>query len=98
MKKNSDVGLKTIPRVIQPYFGTLPELARARGGAPFYPQRDLWELREGANGVKLDFHNLPELEHEFKQAFKSAVLWYAQNQSTWHTRNMFTHSKYLFQF
>ncbi|MDY7786536.1 hypothetical protein U0E10_01270 [Burkholderia ubonensis] len=87
---NSTVGL--------PYIGTLPETAKARGGSLFQPQRDVWELREGTHKLKLHFNELPELEPAFKNAFKAALLWYAQNKSAWHLGNMFYRSKGLFQF
>ncbi|KIX65371.1 integrase [Burkholderia pseudomallei] len=81
-----------------PYHGTLPEIAKARGGSLFKPNDDLWEVREGTHKLKLHFYELPELEPAFKSAFKAALLWYAQNKSVRHLGNMFYRSKNLFQF
>src|SRR5690349_3458297 len=87
---NSAVGL--------PYHGTLPKIAKARGGSLFKPNDDLWEVREGTHKLKLHFYELPELEPAFKSAFKAVLLWYAQNKSVRHLGNMFYRSKGLFQF
>lgn len=88
---NSAVGL--------PYLGTLPEMAKARGGSFFRPPSDdLWELREGTHELTLHFYELPEVEPGFKTAFKAALLWYVQNHSTRHLGNMFYRAKDLFQF
>lgn len=80
------------------YSGTLPEIAKARGGSLFQPQHDFWELREGTHKLMLHFDELPELEPGFKNAFKAVLLWYAQNKSTRHLANMFYRSKSLFLF
>ncbi|MFY4698334.1 site-specific integrase [Burkholderia glumae] len=81
-----------------PYHGTLPGIAKARGGSLFKPNDDLWEVREGTHKLKLHFYELPELEPAFKSAFKAALLWYAQNRSVRHLGNMFYRSKGLLLF
>jgi integrase len=84
--------------VAEPYVGTLPVSVRTRGGATFDPRDDEWELRESTFSAKLQFDTLPELGSYFELAFRSTLVWYAQNQSLPHLRNMFFRARNLFEF
>lgn len=70
----------------------------ARGGWVFYPRRDFWEIREGTERIRLRFDKQIQLTPTFKTAFKAVLLWYAENLSISHVRNMFYLSSALFQF
>lgn len=84
--------------VVVPYAGTLPVSVKTRGGAIFDPHDDEWELREPTFSAKLQFGTLPELGSHFELAFRSTLVWYAQNQSLPHLRNMFYRARHLFEF
>lgn len=87
-----------VPDDAPPYVGRLPETATARGGCRFYPRRDTWKLIEGTHKVTLCFSVLPQLAPEFLDAFKVALLWYAENRSAHHVENLFHRNKALFNF
>jgi len=80
------------------YFGTIPSAVRTRGGAAFNPHLDVWSIREGTFFLQLQFDLLPELGDEFRAAFRAVLVWYAENASLPHLRNMFYRSRDLFQF
>jgi len=86
------------PADVPPYVGALPEIATARGGWVFNPRRDFWEIREGTERIRLRFDKQIQLTPTFKTAFKAVLLWYAENLSISHVRNMFYLSSALFQF
>lgn len=81
-----------------PYVGLLPETATARGGCVFYPRLDCWKLREGTYAATLWFSLLPQLTPEFLVAFKTVLVWYAENRSAQHVSNLFYRNKALFEF
>jgi integrase len=91
---SSDVDLP----VSVPYAGTLPLEVKTRGGATFDPRDDEWKLREATVEVNLLFDTLPELGSYFELAFRTTLVWYAQNHSLPHLRNMFYRARHLFEF
>ncbi|MEW9583144.1 site-specific integrase [Paraburkholderia sp. DGU8] len=91
---SSDVDLP----VAVPYAGTLPLEVKTRGGATFDPRDDEWKIREATVKVNLQFGTLPELGRYFELAFRSTLVWYAQNESLPHLRNMFYRARCLFEF
>ncbi|WP_243397890.1 site-specific integrase [Herbaspirillum robiniae] len=64
----------------------------------FDPREDVWELREATFEAKLRFASLPERGGQFDLAFRWTLIWYAQNQSLPHLRNMFYRAGHLFDF
>ncbi|MFM0669471.1 site-specific integrase [Paraburkholderia sediminicola] len=81
-----------------PYVGTLPHLVTARGGSHFDPHHDIWLLRELTLKAKLRFDNIHYLGPEFKAAFRSTLVWYAQNKSLSHLVNMYSQAIRLFAY
>jgi integrase len=84
--------------VVVPYVGTLPAIVKTRGGALFDPQQDEWDIREPTFSAKLQFGTVPDLGNHFDAAFRSTLVWYAQNDSLPHVRNMFYRARHLFRF
>lgn len=84
--------------VVAPYAGSLPAIVKTRGGALFDPHQNVWDIREPNLRVKLQFNTLPRLGIHFEAAFRSTLVWYAQNVSLSHLRNMFYWSSQLFTF
>ncbi|NPT60049.1 site-specific integrase [Paraburkholderia sp. 5N] len=84
--------------VVAPYVGTLPAIVNTRGGAVFDPHQDEWDIREPTFSAKLQFETLPELGNHFEAAFRSTLVWYAQNESLPHLRNLFYRARHLFEF
>jgi len=83
--------------VIASCAGNFPTIVKTRGGALFAPHLDVWEIREPNLRVKLQFNTLPDLGIHFEAAFRSTLVWYAQNVSLSHLRNMFYWSSHLFK-
>ncbi|CAE6775187.1 site-specific integrase [Paraburkholderia domus] len=94
MKTNNGADLP----VPVPYSGTPPVCVTTRGGATFDPRDDTWALREATFRAKLQFDTLPELESGFESAFRSTLVWYAQNQSLPHLSTLFYQVRDLFRF
>jgi integrase len=66
----------------------LPAIVKTRSGIMFDPNLDRWNYRENALEVNLNFGSLPitsELAHYAKKTF----IWYAENKSPFHLKNMF---------
>lgn len=84
--------------VLEPYPGTLPAIVKTRGGCLFDPHQDEWNLRELTFRVTLYFDRLRDLGDDFKAAFRSTLVWYAQNESLGHLRNMYCWARQLFEF
>ena len=55
-------------------------------------------MRELTYELKLHFEDLSYLDGRFKAAFRSALVWYAQNHSLPHLKNMFYRPRGLFLF
>lgn len=78
--------------------GSLPPLVRTRGGACFDPRLDVWSYRDGIYKVVLDFGYLAMLSAPMLHSFKCALLWYAENASPAHLRNLFARMRHLVAF
>lgn len=71
------------------FFGVvLPKISVSRGGSTFDPQGDFWVLREGVSKISVNFAAYPPLDVVFKSSLKATMLWYAQNRSTSHVKNL----------
>jgi integrase len=88
MNPNSSLVIST-----RAHTGTLPPSARTRGGAIFDPRADLWSYKDGVKKVVINFASVAALSPEMRQSFKAVLLWYAENSSPSHLRNM--HSQIL---
>lgn len=69
--------------------GSLPDQVRTRGGAIFDPRLDAWAYQDSVTRVALDFSRLRALSAPMQQASKHVLVWYAENRSSSHLRNMF---------
>jgi integrase len=88
MNANSSLVVST-----RTYTGTLPPSARTRGGAIFDPHADVWSYKDGVKKVVINFASVGALSPEMTLSFKAVLLWYAENSSPSHLRNM--HSQML---
>jgi integrase len=79
------------------YVGTLLAVAKTRGGAVFEPQSDHWKLREATRKLNADFTAFPVRER-IKMALKATLVWYAENSSLSHLKNLYYQSRELFDF
>ena len=66
----------------------LPKEVVTRNGARFNPGLDRWTYRDGLEEVSINFNNL-HAQRELINASKKVLIWYAENMSTPHLRNMF---------
>lgn len=81
------------------FVGSLPERVRTRGGALFDPHEDIWSYRDGVVNLSLNFNLLAgPLSANIVAALKSTLVWYAQNRSAAHLRNMFTLTEHFTRF
>ncbi len=74
---------------VSPTVGSLPDQVRTRGGAAFDPRLDTWVYQDSVTRVALDFSRLGALSPPMRQASKRALVWYAENRSSSHLRNLF---------
>jgi hypothetical protein len=81
---------------VEPYVGVVPEFVTTRGSAVFSTIGLVWEVREAAAKVRLNFEKLPPLSIPFLTAFQATLVWYARNASLWHFQNMFYRASDLF--
>jgi len=65
----------------------LPILARTRSGVEFSPRAERWIYRDATATVNLDFSMWPATT-EFTVSARHVFLWYAENMSPSHLRNM----------
>lgn len=79
-----------------PYVGTLPDIVTARGGSRFDPRQDIWVLKELTHEATLRFDRLSHLGDHFCAAFRSTLVWYAQNSSLRHLENTYHRALRLF--
>lgn len=79
------------------YFGTLPLTAQTRGHAVFEPTSDYWELREATRKFHADFASFAVV-HDIKTALKATLVWYAENSSLSHLKNLYFQSREFFHF
>ena len=66
----------------------LPKEVVTRNGARFNPRLDRWTYRDGVEEVSINFDKL-HAQIELINASKKVLIWYAENMSTPHLRNMF---------
>jgi hypothetical protein len=81
-----------------PYVGVIPPIVRTRGGALFETGGDVWDIREATLRLRLHFDASPPLQGPFLSAFQATLVWYAENTSLSHLKNMFHRSQDLFEF
>lgn len=79
------------------YFGILPLTAKTRGHAVFEPASDHWELREATRKLNADFTLFPVIP-DLKTALKATLVWYAENSSLSHLKNLYYQSREFFDF
>ena len=75
----------------------LPQQARTRSGVQFDPREDKWVYRDNSSTVSLNFPHLRNTTSDLIQSIKSALLWYAENMSASHLKNMFSHLERFFR-
>ena len=68
----------------------LPEVAYTESGVAFAPNDDHWRLNDGSLEVNLKFSEL-QATGAFIHSLKTVLLWYAENSSLSHLRNLFYH-------
>ena len=66
----------------------LPEQARTRSGVIFHPRQNAWSFRDSLMRISLNFGAMPA-SAELISSTKQVLLWYAENLSPAHLRNMF---------
>jgi len=54
---------------------------------------DVWAYRDQALNISLNFSTLPPISEKMLHCFKLVLIWYAQNKSAWHLKNMFSRMK-----
>lgn len=89
--------LSLFPSPQTKYFGVLPMTAKTRGHAFFEPVSDYWELREATRKLHADFSLFP-IVPDLKTALKATLVWYAENSSLSHLKNLYYQSRELFEF
>lgn len=77
---------------------TLPSGARTRGGAIFNPRDTIWSYKDGVKKLVIDFSSVEALSPEMQISYKAVLLWYAQNASPSHLRNIHAHFQRLVRF
>jgi integrase len=75
----------------------LPEQARTRSGVQFDPCVDRWVYRDNSSTVSLNFPHLRKTTSDLTQSIKGVLLWYAENMSAAHLKNMFSHLERFFR-
>ena len=66
----------------------LPENVKTRDGAKFDPRLDLWAYRDSMLDIYLNFDKL-HAQRGLINSSKKVLIWYAENMSAPHLRNMF---------
>lgn len=74
---------------------SLPSVVRTRSGAVFDPHNSVWAYRESTSNVSLDF-SLFRADAVLVIAVKHTLVWYAENKSPDHVRNIWNYfSRFL---
>lgn len=73
----------------------LPDIATTRSGIFFNPQDSRWAYRDGGEDILIDFFTIKKVSPDLLLGFKLALLWYVENLSPAHTRNMFWYTREL---
>lgn len=76
---------------------SLPELAYPLAGSPFVPVAADWYINDGSLKVHLQFQGI-NVSKAMLIAFKLTLLWYAENHSLSHLKNVFYHTNMLLDF
>lgn len=63
-------------------------LVRTRDGSVFDADDDLWAYRDNAINVSLNFTDF-NCDQRFRESAKSVLIWYAENKSGSHLKNLF---------
>ena len=72
--------LPTTAALAEPYEPALPSQARTRNGAAFYPNADVWVVRDATLAVRFDFGRL-EADEALIGPIKRTLLWYLEHMS-----------------
>ena len=75
----------------------LPELVTTQNGARFDPRFNKWSYRDSLSNVSLDFSSL-KAEDQLVDASKKVFIWYAENKSADHLKNMFSYFNKFLQY
>lgn len=75
----------------------LPEHAKTHSGVQFDPCADRWIYRDRSSTVSLNFPHLRKTTSDLTQSIKGVLLWYAENMSASHLKNMFSHLERFFR-
>jgi hypothetical protein len=73
----------------------LPETATTRNGVVFSPREPRWAYRDGGATINLNFTSISSVSTDFLFNMKFAMLWYIENMSPTHSRNMFNQMRRL---
>jgi integrase len=66
----------------------LPPLVTTRSGVQFDPSKDIWAFRDSLVDIKLNFGTM-NASFEIIINTKRVLIWYAENKSIFHMRNIF---------
>lgn len=75
----------------------LPKMAYTESGIAFAPADDVWNMNDGSLKVSLKFRKISASETMI-HSLKSVLVWYAENSSLSHLRNLFYHISKLTTF
>ena len=74
---------------------SLPSLIYTGSGVAINPSEKIWAYRDQTTQVSLNFLKLPSITDEMLLCFKLVLVWYVQNKSAWHLKNIFSRMKAL---
>lgn len=80
-----------------PFLPLLPEVAYIYEGVAFAPSDEVWSLNDGSLKVSLKFSDIPASD-SMMHSLKTVLVWYAENFSLSHLRNLFYHTRNLMAF
>lgn len=75
----------------------LPAVAKTRSGVLFEPRAGRWVYRDRSLTVSLNFLHLQKITVGIRASVKATLLWYAENTSAAHLKNMFSHLERFFR-
>lgn len=75
----------------------LPEVVFTEEGVAFAPAAEVWSINDGSLKVSLKFHQISASE-SVMHSLKTVLVWYAENSSLSHLRNLFYHFNNLTTF
>lgn len=68
----------------------LPSVVRTRNGAVFDPRLDVWAYRDSTSNISIDFLSL-RADAALILSAKSTLVWYAENKSPDHVKNIWNY-------